>query len=129
MGSGHRGVWGAAVGGGAVGIRVDVVWNSKAGVMTTKQMLGVRDSAGTLRLSYSMERMREQFNKQHLVETTARGSIQLVSEEIFNMAKLFFALVHTPLGKQQDLIDRGRASAANPARTVPEISLPIMWSV
>ena len=36
-----------------------------------KQMLGVRDSDGTLRLSYSMERMREQFNKQHLLEATA----------------------------------------------------------
>ncbi len=50
--------------------------------MTTKQMLGVRDSDGTLRLSYSMKWMREQFNKQHLLEA---------SGEIFNMSKLFRA--------------------------------------
>ena len=45
--------------------RVDLVRNSKAGVMTTKQMLGVGDADGTLRLAYSMEKMRERFNKRN----------------------------------------------------------------
>ena len=67
--------------------------------MTTKQMLGVGDADGTLRLAYSMEKMREQFNKQHLLEA---------SGEIFNMSKFFRAGPYT-FGKQQDLsIKAGR---------------------